>query len=155
MYSPDSSTTGGTMTGFTTPAFGIVAVLAPAWNAIRRLITSVSGTGTSGVDVASATKPFESVFYTPSNIRSSPVPNPISGKYPPIPVNQYRLVTKKGGDVNADGVVATMVVKTSIDVPAGMEIADPDQVKAALSYHIGHLSENSVGIYETVTAGAA
>lgn len=155
MYSPDSSISGSTITTFTTPAFTLAGVLAPAWNAVKKIVTAVSGTGTSGVTANSASSPFEAVFYVPQVLRSTPKPNPITGKYPPIPVNQYRLVVKKGGKVNADGTQATAVAKLSFDIPAGMETADADQVKALVSFIIGLATEESQDLVDTLIAGTA
>lgn len=149
-WSPDSSISGGTITGFTTPAFTQVDDIPPAANAKQKTVTAVSGTGTATAN--SADKPFTATFYKPSTLTGLPAANPVTGLRGAIPRNTWRLVVRKGGDV-ASGIPATLVGRLTIDVPAGMESYAPDQIKAFVSYLVGLLNEESNDLADTLVTG--
>jgi hypothetical protein len=46
-----------------------------------------------------------------------------------------------------------MLVTTTIDVPAGSDVADAANIRAALSLHAGALSQQSAGAGDTVLTG--
>lgn len=145
-WSPDSSITGGTITGFTTPAFTQVDDTPPAINAKQKTVTALSGTLTATAN--SASSPFTSTFYKPTAPKGLPTKN-ANGSRGAIPKNQYKLVIRKGGLVDAD-TVETLVARLTIDVPAGMEVYSPNEVNAFVSYLVGLLNEESNDLAETL-----
>lgn len=149
-WSPDSSTTGATITGFTTPTFTLADDTPPVPSAKQKTVTAVSGTGTATAN--SADKPFTCTFYKPTTIQGLPAPNPVTGVRPSYPRNSWRLIFRKGGDV-ASGIPQTLVARLSIDVPAGMESYSPDQIKAFVSFMIGVLNEESNDLADTLVTG--
>lgn len=150
-WSPDSSTTGGAQTGFTSPTFTLVDDTAPVVNAKQKTVSALGGTqGTATANTLS--KPFTATFYKPSSVKQLPAPNPLTGARGSIPNNQYKLIIRKGGNADA-GVPVTLVVRLTIDVPAGMETYNSDEVKAAMSFLVGILSEESADLGETVITG--
>jgi hypothetical protein len=46
-----------------------------------------------------------------------------------------------------------MLIRTSIEVPAGADTVDAEDIRAALSAHIGALSQVSSGIGDTAVSG--
>jgi hypothetical protein len=46
-----------------------------------------------------------------------------------------------------------MLVTTTIEVPAGSDLVDAANIRAALSAHIGGLSQQSAGIGDTGASG--
>lgn len=146
-WSPDSSTTGGAQTGFTSPTFTLVDDTAPAVNAKQKTVSAVSGTGTATANTAS--KPFTATFYKPASVKALPAPNPVTGLRGAIPNNQYKLVIRKGGYASAD-VPVTSIVRLTFDIPAGMETYNSDEVKALVSFLVGLLNEESADISDTL-----
>jgi hypothetical protein len=69
-----------------------------------------------------------------------------------VPNNQFRLVVRKGGEAAA-GVPVTAIARLTIDVPAGMDSYDPDNVRALVSYLIGLLTEESADLADTLLTG--
>lgn len=150
-WSPDSSTTGGAQTGFTSPTFTLVDDTAPVVNAKQKTVSALGGT--QGTAVAnSASIPFTSTFYKPAVIRQLPAANPISGARGSIPNNQYKWIIRKGGFA-ASGVPVTAIARLTIDVPAGMDSYNPDDVRALASYLVGQLSEESADLGDTLVSG--
>jgi hypothetical protein len=150
-WSPDSSITGGTITGFTTPAYTQVDDTAPVVNAKQKTVTALTGTQGSAT-ANTADKPFTSTFYKPATLQALPAANPVTGLRGTVPKNQYRLVIRKGGDV-ASGVPATAICRVTWDIPAGMESYAPDQIRALVSYLTGLLNEESADLADTLISG--
>lgn len=150
-WSPDSSTTGGAQTGFTSPTFTLADDTAPAINAKQKTVTALGGTqGTASANTFS--KPFTLTFYKPAQPKALPNKNPATGLRGAIPNNQYKLIIRKGGLVDAD-TIATIVARLTIDIPAGMESYAPDEVRAMASFLVGVLSEESADLGDTLITG--
>jgi hypothetical protein len=82
----------------------------------------------------------------------SPV-NPVTGVLARVPLNTYKVITRKGVLPLAGQAYRNLIVTTTIEVPAGSDTADPANVRAALSAHIGALSQQSAGIGDTTIQG--
>ncbi len=150
-WSPDSSITGGAITGFTSPVFVQVDDVAPAQNAKQKTVSSITGTvGSASANAVS--EPLTSSFYKPSSLKTIPAPNPTTGLRGSIPNNQYKLVIRKGGEA-ATGVPVVAIARLTIDVPAGMDSFDPDNVRALVSYLVGLLNEESADLADTLLTG--
>jgi len=151
MFSPDASTTGGAITGHTSPTFTLASVLAPFVNAKKWLVSALGGTqGTATANTVSS--PFDLTFFVPQVLRALPAPNPVTGARGKIPMNQYKFIIRKGGEV-ASGVPAQLVIRTTIDVPAGMETYNPDNVKASVGFLVGVLTEEINDVVDTLLTG--
>lgn len=150
-WSPDSSITGGAQSGFTSPVFTTVDDTAPAVNGKQKAISAIAGSGFTA-SANSISKPFTFTFYKPATPRALPAPNPVTGLRGAIPNNQYKLIVRKGGLASAD-VPVTLVARLTIDVPAGMDSYNPDEVRAAMSLLVGLLSEESADLGDTVVSG--
>lgn len=150
-WSPDSSTTGGAVTGFTTPAFTLVDDTAPVSNAKQKTVTALTGTQGSAT-ANSVSSPFTATFYKPASLKTLPAPNPLSGARGTIPNNQYKIIVRKGGEA-ASGVPVTAVARLTIDVPAGMDSYNPDNVRSLVSFLVGLLNEESADLADTLLTG--
>ncbi len=150
-WSPDSSTTGGAQTGFTSPTFTLVSDSAPAVNAKQYAVTAIGGTGFTAT-ANSISKPFTATFYRPQAPKALVSANPVTGLRGSIPNNQYKLIVRKGGLAAADTPV-TAICRLTIDIPAGMDSYNPDEVRAMLSFLVGILNEESADLGDTVVTG--
>lgn len=150
-WSPDSSTTGGAQTGFTSPTFTLADDTAPVVNAKQKTVTALGGTQGSAT-ANSLSSPFTATFYKPAAIKQLPAPNPLSGVRGAIPNNQWKLIIRKGGNA-ASGVPATAIARLTIDIPAGMDSYNPDEVRALVSFLVGILSEESADLGDTLVSG--
>lgn len=147
-WSPDSSITGGTQTGFTTPTFTNADDVNPTPGAKQRTVTALGGTqGTATAN--SASNPFTATFYKPTVVKQLPAANPVTGQRGPIPMNQWKLIIRKGGFAAA-GVPVTLVARLTIDVPAGMDSYNPDEVRSFTSFLVGLLNEESADLGDTL-----
>lgn len=151
-FNPASPVTGATVSGLTTPTYTFVPDVAPSINGKQYAITALGGTQT-GVDVNSVSKPFTTTFFRPQTLRVLPPVNPVTGVIKAVPVNTYKLITRKGAvpATNQQAVVAR--ITTTIDVPAGTDTYEPEELKAMMSCHAGMLSNQADGIVQTMLTG--
>jgi hypothetical protein len=126
--------------------------LAPESNGEQVAIDTIGGTQ-SGVDAHSVSKPFTITIFKPKTFKSLPVVNPVTGQLPNVPRNVYKVITRKGVTPLSGQADVPMLVETIIHVPAGADTADPTNVQAALSAHIGALWDQSSGIGDTALSG--
>lgn len=147
-----SPVTGSAQTGLTTPTYTLTADVAPDVNGKQYAVTALGGTQT-GVAVHSVGSPFTITFWRAKVLRVLGNPNPVTGVVSNVPVNTYKLITRKGVTPLAGQPTKTMVITTTIDVPAGADLADAEDIRAALSLHGGAIAQASAGIGDTVING--
>lgn len=147
-----SPVTGLAQTGLTSPTYTIVADNAPTANGRQYAVTALGGTQT-GVNVSSVAAPFTVTFFKPAVLKQLGKANPVTGVVSSVPRNTYKLITRKGVLPLAGQPYQNMLIETVISVPAGSDLADPANIRAALSAHFGALSQASAGIGDTATTG--
>lgn len=151
-FSPSSPVTGAAVTGLTSPTYTLITDVAPSINGKQYAVSALGGTQ-ANVDVNTVSKPFSISFFRPVNLRVLPQVNPISGIVKDVPVNTYKLITRKG--VLPTGSNAPMVARitTTIDVPAGSDTQEPEDLRAMLSAHFGVGWAQADGIASTILTG--
>lgn len=147
-----SPVTGQAQTGLTSPTYTHVADVAPDVNGRQYAVTALGGTQTSVV-VHSVAAPFTVSFWRPKVMKILGTPNPVTGVVSNVTRNVYKVITRKGVLPLAGQPYQTMLVTTSIEVPAGSDTADSPNVRAALSMHFGSLVQTSAGAGDTVCSG--
>lgn len=147
-----SPLTGATVTGLTSPTYTLATDTAPNINGKQWAVTALGGTQT-GVDVNTVSKPFQLSFFRPPVLKTLPSINPVTGVIKNIPVNTYKLITRKGVQPALNQANQVARVTTIIEVPAGADTYEPEDLRAMLSAHIGALSQQASGIADTVISG--
>lgn len=143
--------TGSAQTGLTSPTYTPTADTAPDSNGKSYAITALGGTQT-GVTTHSVSSPFSLTFWRPKILRAIGRLNN-NGVLVANPKNTFSMITRKGVTPLAGQAAEIMVIKTEISVPAGAENYDFANVAAALSAHIGALSQASAGVGDTAKTG--
>lgn len=144
--------TGAPQTGLTSPTYTTSADQAPDVNAKQVAITALGGTQ-SGVDVHSVARPFTLSAWRPKSSAVLGKPNPVTGLVSSVPRNNYKVITRKGVTPLAGQPSTTAVFTTDLAIPAGSDIADAANLRAALSAHIGLLQSISAGLGDTTING--
>lgn len=152
MFTLTSPITGGAQTGLTTPTYTITSDVAPDSNGKQVAITALGGTQT-GVTTHSVAAPFTITFVRPKSFKALGQPSPATGRISSVPRNNYKVITRKGVLPLAGQPSQNLLITTIIEVPAGSDLADPANVRAALSAHIGALNQQSAGFGDTVVSG--
>jgi len=152
MITLPTSITGGAQTGFTAPTYTTVVGAYPGVNGKQNYVTALGGTQT-GVNAHSVAAPFTLTCNRPKVLKTLGNPNPVTGVITNVPRNTYTALTRKGVLVLAGQPNALMLIRTTIEVPAGADLADIANVRAALSLHIGALMQQSAGIGDMAQTG--
>ncbi len=151
-FAPSSPVTGATVPGFTSPTYTILTDVAPNINGKQYAVSAIGGTQ-AGVDVNSVSKPFTTTFFRPAQLKVLPSVNPTTGIVKSVPVNTYKLITRKGAVPYVNQQTQVARVTTVIEVPAGTDTYEPEEIKAMLSAHFGVAWAQSSGICDTVLTG--
>jgi hypothetical protein len=148
-----SPITGAAQTGFVTPAYVIATDSAPNNNGKQYAVASLTGTQ-AGVDTSSTpTRPFTVTLSKPPVLRQLPALNSVTGILGNVPRNTYKVITRKGVTVLINQVPQVMQITTTIDVPAGADLNDAPNVRAALALHLGSMTSISASIGDTSVTG--
>jgi hypothetical protein len=151
-WSLTSPITGAAQTGLTSPTYTHVADTAPDITGKQVAVTALGGTQT-GVTTHTIASPFTITVFRPKAFRSLGKPNPVTGVIKDVPRNTFKVITRKGVTPLSGQPFQNLQITTSIEVPAGSDTADAANVRAALSAHLGALSQQSAGLGDTCIAG--
>jgi len=147
-----SPVTGSAQTGLTNPTYTHVVDVAPDANGKQYAVTALGGTQV-GVDIHSISKPFTVTFVRPANFRLLSAVNPVTGSLANVPRNTWKVITRKGACPLANQPAVPILIRTIIEVPAGVDTYEPEDLRAALSMHIGSLTQVSAGIGDSCISG--
>jgi hypothetical protein len=152
MFTLTTPITGAAQTGLTAPTYTLISDLAPDNNGRQVAISALGGTQ-AGVTVHSVASPFTITFTRPRVFKQLGKPNPTTGLIKDVPRNTFKLITRKGVTPLASQPFVNMQITTIVDVPAGSDTYDSANIRAALSAHIGALSQQSAGAGDTLVNG--
>lgn len=151
-FAPTTPITGSTQAGLTTPTYTIAQDANPDTNGKQFYVAALGGTQT-GVLAHSVAAPFTLSMFRPKVLKSLAPVNPVSGVLRSVPVNTYKVLTRKGVLPLAGQSYKTAVIRTDLDIPAGADLADPLSLRAAISAHIGLLTQISDSLGLSVLTG--
>jgi hypothetical protein len=92
-------------------------------------------------------------MFRPKTYQALGKPNPVTGLIARVPRNVYKVITRKGVTPLAGQPVTNLLITTVIEVPAGADLADSANIRAALSMHFGSIAQASAGIGDTTVLG--
>lgn len=147
-----SPVTGAAQTGLTSPTYTVVSDTAPTPEGKQWVVTALGGTQT-GVTSSSVSSPFTITFFRPKAFSVARLVDAVTGILRNNPVNTWKVVVRKGTTPLAGQAAQTLVMTTSIGVPAGSDLNDPANVRASLSLAIGALSQVSAGLGDALVTG--
>jgi len=151
-FAPTSPITGATQSGLTTPTYTIAQDSNPDNNGKQYYVSALGGTQ-SGVTAHSVASPFTLSCFRPKVLKTLQPVNPVTGVLRSVPMNTYKVITRKGVVPLSGQASKTAVITSELNIPAGSDLADPLSLRAALSAHIGLLSQISSALGDTVTTG--
>lgn len=147
-----SPVTGGAQTNLTSPTYTLASDIAPNAQGRQYAVTTLGGTQT-GVTVSSIASPFTVTFVRPAVFKGLQAVDPVTGLLRSVPRNVWHVIVRKGVTPLAGQAVVPMLCKLQIEVPAGADLADPVNVRAALSLLIGCINQVSAGLGDTCVTG--
>jgi len=145
--------TGGAQTGFTSPTYTIQTDTAPTSAGKQYAVSAIGGTQ-AGVDSASSpSRPFTITLSRPQVLRTLAPVDPVTGVLRSVPRNAYKIIVRKGVTPLAGQSTQVLNATLELAIPAGADIADAANVRAALSLLIGSLNQISASIGDTLVTG--
>lgn len=147
-----SPVTGAAVSGLTSPTYTLTTDTAPSIHGKQYAVTALGGTQTD-VSTNSVSKPFTISFFRPAVLRTLPQANPVTGIIKNVPVNTYKLITRKGMAPAASQNNIVARITTTIDVPAGSDTYEPEEIRAMISAHFGAGWAEASDISDTVITG--
>lgn len=151
-FTPSSPVTGTPQTGFTSPTYTFVADTAPNNTSKQFAVSSVGGTQT-GVEANTVSSPFTFTCFKPAKLKGLPQANPITGLIKTFPKNIWKFLTRHAAMPAANQPKVPFQVYTVVECPAGVDTYEPEELRAALSFHFGMLYQQSAGIGDMVVTG--
>lgn len=147
MFNPTSPVTGGPQTGFTSPTYTLTADNNIGVNGKQWLITATGGTQT-GVTVHVAGDPFTLSVFKPLAYKLAQFVSTTVFRKPPR--NTYKVIVRKGVVTNTNFPKDIVMLQLSVDVPAGSEVLDAPNLRAALSLLSGAVFAQSAGLGDSL-----
>jgi hypothetical protein len=136
----------------TSPTYTIAADSNPDNNGKQYYVSALGGTQT-GVLAHSVAAPFTIAMFRPKALKSLAPVNPVTGVLRNVPMNTYKVNTRKGLLPLAGQSYKTGMITSVLDIPAGADLADPLSVRAMISAHIGLLTQISDALGTSVLTG--
>ena len=154
MWNLTSPVTGAAQTGFTSPTYTLTSDQAPEYNGKQSAVTALGGTQ-AGVTAHSVASPFTINFVRPKSYKTLGLPNPVTGKLATVPMNRFDVIVRKGVTPMAGQPAKPMIIRVSLDVPAGADTYDAANIRAAVSLALGALAQQAAGVGDTLITGIA
>jgi hypothetical protein len=151
-FAPTSPVTGATQTGLTSPTYTIAADSNPTQYGKQYYVSALGGTQT-GVLAHTVASPFTVSAFRPATLKTLQPVNPTTGQLRSVPVNTYKVMTRKGVVPLSGQAAKVAMLRTELDIPAGSDTADPLSLRAMISAHIGLLTQISDALGSTVLTG--
>lgn len=151
-WSPDSSITGSAQTGLTSPTYTVAADLAPDANSRQYVVTALGGTQTN-VRASSAGDPFTCTIRKDKTYKVLPAKNPVNGAYGNVPMNKTEILFRKGVYIDSDNTIRVANIRVIAELPAGSEVTDAVNIRAAASFALGILAEESADYGDSLVTG--
>jgi hypothetical protein len=152
-FSISSPVTGGPQTNFVSPTYTLVTDAAPTSAGKQYAVSAVGGTQ-AGVDTASSpSRPFTITGSRPQVLRSLSPVDPVTGVLRNVPRNTYKFIVRKGVTPLAGQSTQVMNMTLEMAIPAGADVADAPNVRAALSLLFGAFWAQSATIGDSLVTG--
>lgn len=131
-FTPASPQTGATITGLTSPTYTLTADTPPNPNSKQFAVTALGGTQTD-VSSHSPSSPFIVTLTRPASFKAPALVNPVTGQLQSVPRNTWKILVVKGATPLAGQNPVNIVFRGEFVIPAGVDVADPNELKAMLS----------------------
>jgi hypothetical protein len=77
----------------------------------------------------------------------------MNGAYPNVPLNRIEILQRKGVYIDSQATVRVMNIRVIAEIPAGAELADSINIRAAVSNILGVLGEEADDYGHTLVSG--
>jgi len=146
-----SPVTGAAVTGLTSPTYTVAVDSAPSYMK-QYVVTALGGTQTD-VSTHSVASPFLMSFQRPQQFKPLSLVNPMTGRLTSVPRNTWKQIVLKGALPLAGQAAVPILFRGEWVIPAGVDTADPNEVRAFVSFIAGAMSSGANGIAQMFLDG--
>lgn len=151
-FTLSSPVSGATVTGLTSPTYTVTQDTVVAANMKQYVVTALGGTQTD-VSLHSVASPFLVSMTKPSVFKPLSLVNPVTGRLTSVPRNHWKMIFLKGATPLAGQAQVPMLARVEFAIPAGVDSADPNEIRAFLSFIGGTFWSGANGITATLMDG--
>jgi hypothetical protein len=116
------------------------------------VVTSLGGTQTD-VSVHSVSSPFLVSVTKPSAFKPLSLVDPRTGRLTSVPRNVWKMIVLKGAIPLAGQAVVPILARLEVAIPAGVDSADPNEIRAFWSFFGGLLYNQAGGLADSCLSG--
>lgn len=146
--------TGAAMVGYlTNPTYTVTLDSIPGGGLTKQYAVTALGGTQADVSVHSTSSPFAISLTRPATFKGLGTVNPATGALSSVPRNVWRLIGVKGATPLAGQPPVNCVIRTEITIPAGVDVADANEIAALLSFYIGALTQLGKETVDTLRYG--
>lgn len=153
-FAPSSPVTGATVTGLTSPTYTLTADVGPTQLSKQYVVSALGGTQTD-VSTHSVASPFLINFQRPPAFKPLSLVNPSTGRLISVPRNNWKMLALKGATPLAGQAQVPIIFRGEFSVPAGVDSADPNEVRALMSFLGGIFWAQANGLAGSFIDGVA
>lgn len=153
-FTLSSPVTGATMTGYlTSPTYTVVLDSIPGGGLTKQYaVTALGGTQTD-VSVHTTSSPFAISLTRPQTFKGLGAVNPTTGSLNTVPRNTWKLIAVKGATPLTGQAPANAFIRSEVTIPAGVDVADPNELAALFSFYIGCLTQLGKEMVDSLRSG--
>lgn len=151
-FAPSTPVTGAAVTGLTSPTYTIAADTAPSQFGKQFVVTALGGTQTD-VSVHSVASPFLVSLTRPASFKPLSLVNPATGRLTSVPRNVWKMIFMKGATPLDGQAPVPILARMEFLIPAGVDAADPNEVRAFMSFIGGVLNAQASGMASSFMDG--
>lgn len=151
-FAPSSPVTGSTVTGLTSPTYTLTADAPPSNFAKQYVVSALGGTQTD-VSLHSVASPFLVSFTRPASFKPLSLINPVTGRLTSVPRNTWKMIFLKGATPLNGQAQVPIIARMEFNIPAGVDSADPNELRALMSFIGGLLNAQANGMASSFLDG--
>lgn len=151
-FAPSTPVTGAAVSGLTSPTYTISQDSVVAPNQKQYVVTALGGTQTD-VSVHSVSSPFLVSVTKPAVFKPLSLIDPRTGRLTSVPRNVWKMIFLKGATPLAGQAIVPILGRMEFAIPAGVDSADPNEVRAFWSFIGGLLSAQAGGLASSCLEG--
>jgi acetylornithine deacetylase/succinyl-diaminopimelate desuccinylase-like protein len=144
--------TGTNVASLSSPTYTLTEDTAPGLNGIQYAVTALGGTQ-ADVDAHSVSKPFTVSVFRPQTLRTLPQANNATGVITNVPMNNYKLIVRKGAEPAANQIPQVATATVNFRIPAGSDTYEAEQLAAMVSLLAGIFNTDSDALYDLLVTG--
>jgi hypothetical protein len=148
-----SPVTGGAQAGLTSPTYTVEVDTPPSLFSKQWYVSALGGTQV-GVSAHSVQSPFTLAFFRPNVLKQATAAALSAIGLVSVPTNTYKMIVRKGVNVNSVGGKAVALLRLEYEIPANSPDIDMVELAAMFSLAFGSILQINGDVQSQVLNGS-